>query len=183
MVKPRRVHLIATKHVLRYIVGSMEYGLDYVRGDGVRLIGYTNSDWAGCAVGMKSTLGCCFGLGSGVVSWFSQKQKLVTLSSVEAEYMAASQANCEAIWLHKLLVGLFGHELRPKLIHCDNRSCIKLSENPVFHDRSKHIEIIYHFIRDSERRFNLSTYLLMSRLQTFSQSLCQGANMSTLETR
>jgi hypothetical protein len=66
--------------------------------------------------------------------------------------MAASQASCEAIWLHKLLVGLFGHELRPTVIHCDNQSCIKLSKNPVFHDRSNHIEIIYHFIRDWVQR-------------------------------
>lgn len=71
----------------------------------------------------------------------------MALSSAEAEYMAASQANCEAIWLRKLLVGLFGRELRPTTIYCDNQSCIKLSENPVFHDRSKHIEIRYHFIR------------------------------------
>jgi hypothetical protein len=62
--------------------------------------------------------------------------------------MAASQANCDAIWLRMLLVGLFGHELSPSVIHCDNQSCIKLSENPVFHDKSKHIEIRYHFIRD-----------------------------------
>jgi hypothetical protein len=90
MVEPRRVHWIAAKHVLRYIEGLMEYGLDYVRGDGVRLIGYTDSDWAGCVVDKKNTSGCCFELGSTVVSWFSQKQKLVALSSVEAEYMAAS---------------------------------------------------------------------------------------------
>jgi hypothetical protein len=72
-VEPRSVHWIGAKHVLRYIVGIVDYGLDYVRGDGVRLIGYTDSDWVGFAVERKSTLGCCFGLGSTVVSWFSQK--------------------------------------------------------------------------------------------------------------
>ena len=82
------------------------------------------------------------------MSWFIRKQKLVALSSVEAKYMAASQASCKALWLHKILVGLFGVQLRPTSIYCDNRSCIKLLENPVFHDRSKHIEIRYHFIRD-----------------------------------
>ena len=148
MVEPRRVHWIAAKHVLRYIVGIVDYGLYYVRGDGVRLVGYSDSDWAGCASDRKSTSGCCFGLGSAVVSWFSRKQKSVALSLAEAEYMAASQASCEAIWLRKLLVGLFGRELRPTVIYCDNESCVKLSENPVFHDRSKHIEIRYHFIRD-----------------------------------
>jgi hypothetical protein len=70
------------------------------------------------------------------------------LSWTEVEYMATSQASCEAIWLRKFLVGLFGRELSLTIIHCDNQICIKLSENPVFHDRSKHIEIIYHFIRD-----------------------------------
>jgi hypothetical protein len=70
----------------------------------------------------------------------------MALSSTEAEYMAASQANCEDIWICKLLIGLFGHELRPTMIHCDNQSCIKLFETLVFHDRSKHIDIRYHFI-------------------------------------
>ena len=130
----------------------MDYGLNYVRGDGVRLVEYSNSDWASSASDRKSTSGCCFGLGSTVVSWFNRKQKSVALSLVEVEYMAASQASCEAIWLRKLLVGLFGRELRPTTIYCDNQSCIKLSENPVFHDRSKHIEIRYHFIRDWVQR-------------------------------
>ena len=76
----------------------------------------------------------------------------MALSSTKVEYMAASQASCEAIWLRKLLVGLFGRNLRPTMIYCDNQSCIKLSENPVFHDRSKHIEIRYHFIRDRVQR-------------------------------
>jgi hypothetical protein len=87
-----------------------------------------------------------------VSSWFSGKQNLVALISAEAEYMAVSQASCEAIWLHKLLVRLFGVEMRPTMIYCDNQSCIKLSENPVFHDMSKHIEIRYHFIWDHVQR-------------------------------
>jgi hypothetical protein len=70
----------------------------------------------------------------------------MALSYVEVEYMVASQASCEAIWLHNLLVILFFHELRSIVIHCDNQSCIKRSGNPVFHDMLKHIEIIYHFI-------------------------------------
>jgi hypothetical protein len=68
MVEPRRVHWIASKHVLRYLARTVDYGLDYVRGDGVRLIGYTDSDWAGCAIDRKSTSGCCFGLGLAIVS-------------------------------------------------------------------------------------------------------------------
>ena len=94
----------------------MEYGLDYRKGDGVRLAGQTDSDWAGCASDRKSTSGCYFGLGSAVVSWFSRKQQSVALSSAEAEYMAASLASCEAIWLRKMLFGLFGQLLRPSMI-------------------------------------------------------------------
>ena len=73
----------------------------------------------------------------------------MALSSVEAEYMAASLAACEAIWMRKILVGLFSSFFDPTMIYCDNQSCIKLLVNPVFHDRSKHIVIRYHHIRDS----------------------------------
>jgi hypothetical protein len=147
MVEPQRVHWVIAKHVLRYIKGTVDYGLNYERGDGVRLIGYTDSDWEGCVFDTKSTSSCCYGLGLIVVSWFNQKQKVSGF-----EYMAASHASCEAIWLRKLLVGIFGVQLRPTVIYCDNQSCIKLSENPFFHDRSKHIEIRYHFIRDYIQR-------------------------------
>ena len=98
----------------------MDYGLDYRHGDGVRLASYTDSDWAGCASDRKSTSRCCFGLGSAVVSWFSRKQQSVALSSVEAGYMAAILASCEAIWLRKMLFGLFGQSLRPSVIYYDN---------------------------------------------------------------
>ena len=148
MVDPRRVHLVAAKHVLRFLARTMEYGMDYRRSDGIRLIGFTDSDWAGSVVDQKSTSRCCFILGSTTVLWFSRKQKPVSLSSAEAEYMAASQTSCEALWLCKFMVDLVDQELRPTITHCDNQSCIRLSENPVFHDRSKHIEIRYHFIRD-----------------------------------
>jgi hypothetical protein len=80
MVELRSVHMIGAKHVLRYIAGTIDYGLDYIRGDGFNLVGYTDSHWAGCATDRKSTSGCCFGLGSGLVSWFSRKQKSVSLS-------------------------------------------------------------------------------------------------------
>jgi hypothetical protein len=76
----------------------------------------------------------------------------MALSSAEAEYMAANLAVCEALWLRMLFFGLFGKELEATMIHCDNLSCIKLSENRVFHDHSKHIDIHYHFIRDCVQR-------------------------------
>jgi hypothetical protein len=148
MVEPRHVHWVAAKHVLRYLWGTVGFGLRYVRGDGVRLHGYSDSDWEGSEVDRKSTSGGCFSLGSTMVSWFSRKQTYVALNSTEIEYMAASLASCEAILLRKLLAWLLGQVLEPMVIYCDNQSCVKLSENPLFHDRSKHIEIRYHFIRN-----------------------------------
>jgi hypothetical protein len=168
-------------HWLRCLCGTVDYGLDYLGGDGVRL-DYIDSDWTRCVSDRKSTSGC-FGLGSAVVSWFSWKQKSMALSFVEAEYMAASQASCEAIWLRKFLVGLFGVQLRPTVIYRDNQSCIKLSENPVFHDRSKHIEIRYHFIQDYVQRgaVGYSIYPQMSRLRTYSQKLWGKASLHLSE--
>jgi hypothetical protein len=111
--------------VLRYIAGLVDYGPDYIRGDGVSLVGYTYSDWAGCATDRKSTLGCYFGLGLGLVFWFNWKKKSVSVSSTEVEYMEANHASCEAIWICNMLVGLFGEEFPAIVIHYDNQSCIK----------------------------------------------------------
>ena len=83
-----------------------------------------------------------------MISWFSRKQSNVSLSTAEAEYIAACSASCEAIWLRKLMSGLFNLELDTTVILCDNYSCIKMIENPVFHDKSEHIEIQYFYIQD-----------------------------------
>jgi hypothetical protein len=107
MVEPRHEHWIAAKHVLRYLRGTVEYGLGYLGVDGVELQGYTDLDWERNSVERKSTSGCCFGLGSAVITWFGRKYTYVALNSSEAKYMAASMASCEAIWLRKLLIGLF----------------------------------------------------------------------------
>jgi hypothetical protein len=126
----------------------------------VKLQGFTDADWAGSPSDRKSTSGGIFSVGSTTVSWYNRKQRSVALSSAEAEYMAASQATCEAIWMRKILVGLFGQKMDPTVIYCDNQSCIKLSENPLFHDRSKHIDIWYHHLRDCvQRRIMLLEYI------------------------
>ena len=148
MVDPRQVHLVAAKHVLRYLKGTIDYGLRYARDCKFGLVGYTDSDWAGSVPDRKSTSGCCFSLGSAVIAWRSRKQTSVALSTTEAEYIAACAACSEAIWLRKMISGLFDLQLEATWIYCDNQSCIKLSENPVFHDKSKHIEIKYQYIRD-----------------------------------
>ena len=143
MVEPRHVHLIVAKHVLRYLKGTIDYGLRYVADYEFELVGYTDSDWAGSVTDRKSTSGCCFSLGSTVIARRSRKQTSVALSTTEAEYTAACSTSNEAVWLRKMLSGLFDLEMDATCIYCDNQSCIKLSENLVFHDKSKHIEIKY----------------------------------------
>jgi hypothetical protein len=152
MVDPRRVHCIVEKHIPRYFKGTIEYRLQYVQEDQVILVGYSDSYWVGSAVDRNSTFGCFFNLGSGMISLYKRKQKSVALSSTEVEYMETSQASCEALWIQKIPVDLFDAKLDPTVIYYDNQSCIKLSKNPVFHDRSKHIEIRYHFIRDKVQK-------------------------------
>ncbi|XP_059073404.1 uncharacterized mitochondrial protein AtMg00810-like [Cryptomeria japonica] len=147
MCEPKQIHLVAAKHILRYLKGTSDLGLKYDKTE-IQLQGYSDSDWAGSTTDRKSTTGVCFSLGSAVISWFSRKQSAVAQSSTKAEYMAASMGAREAVWLRKLLFDLFGKPLLPTIIHCDNQSCIKLSVNPVFHNRSKHIEIPYHYVRD-----------------------------------
>jgi len=160
MVELKRVHWAATRHILRYVHGTVEYGLKYSRGDDVRLNGFIDADWASSLVERKSTSGYYFSVGSGMISWCSRKQKSIALSSTKAEYMATSTSMCEAlliylfigIWLRKLLLILFKKRMEVTKIYYDNQSCIKLSENAVFHDRSEHINIICHFIKHYVQR-------------------------------
>eukprot|EP00253_Pinus_taeda_P010569 PITA_10569 len=140
MVEPHHINWIGAKNLLRYLRGTITYGLSYTTGD-VRLLRYTDADWAGNVVDRKSTSKCCFSLASSLISWISKKQKSVALSTAEAEYIVASMAPCEVVWLRKLFSELFGFTLDTTVILCDNQSGIRLSENPIFHDHSKHIDI------------------------------------------
>jgi hypothetical protein len=148
MVNPTKIFWKVGKHVLRYLRGTSEYGLWYIQKDEVKLHGFMDVDWASKPTDRKRTSGGIFSIRSTSISWYNRKQRYVALSFVEAEYMEASQDACEAIWMRKILVGLFGSHLDPIMIHCDNQSCIKLLINLMFHDRSKHIDIRYHNIRD-----------------------------------
>ena len=87
-------------------------------------------------------------MGSGVISWFSRNQYCMALSTAKAEYVTACLTSCEVVWLRKLLYDLFDLQLDATFIYCDNQSCVKFSKNLVFHDKTKHIEIKYHYIRD-----------------------------------
>jgi hypothetical protein len=102
---PRHVHLVAAKHVMRYLKGTIDCGLSYDGDHDFTLSGYTDADWAGSASDRKNTSGCYFSLGSAMISWWSRKKSSISLNTAEAEYIAACSASCEAIWLRKLLTG------------------------------------------------------------------------------
>jgi hypothetical protein len=137
---------VAAKKILRYLRGTIAYGLRYTSNGGLFLHGYADADWVGSLVDQKSTSGYCFCLGFVMISWSSRKQGSIARSTTEADYIAASEASKEEVWLNKFVSGLFGDKLETTVVHCDNQSCIKLTENPVFHDRSKHIDMKYHYI-------------------------------------
>jgi hypothetical protein len=148
MQTPTNHHFGAAKRILRYVAGTQGFGICYMKGDEFKLIGFSDSDWAGCADDRKSTSGFMFSLGSGAVSWISKKQPSVVLSSSEAEYVAINSAACQAVWLRRILGGLSQPQDQPTVIHCDNQSTIAMSKNPVQHGRTKHIDIRVHFIGD-----------------------------------
>jgi len=152
LVEPIHVHLVAAKHVMRYLKGALDCGVNYDEDHDFTLSGYTDSDWAGSVSDRKNTSRCCFSLRSAMISWQSRKKSSISLNTMEAEYIDASSASCETIWLQKLLTSLFDLEMEATTILCDNQSCIKMIENSVFHDGSKHIEIRYHYICDMVHR-------------------------------
>ena len=126
----------------------MDYALFYATDTTLELCGYTNADWVGSTYNSISTSGYMFSFGSAAVAWSSKKQPTVALSSTEAEYRGAAVAACEVAWLRKLLVDLCVEVPHKIVIYCDNLSSIQLARNPVFHARTKHIEVHYHFIRE-----------------------------------
>lgn len=125
MEEPTTLHFQVVKHILRYVKGTIDYGLNY---------------------------GMIFYLGRNVITWQSQKQKTVVLSTCEAEFMAATTTACQAIWLANLMKELTGHHIMFITLYVDNKLAIALMKNPVFHGRRKHIDIRYHFIRERVER-------------------------------
>ncbi|KAG6524466.1 hypothetical protein ZIOFF_014375 [Zingiber officinale] len=149
MEKPTSMHHKVVKQILRYLKGTIYFGLAYTKGpQEISIFGYSDSDLAGDLDGRKSTSGMAFYFNESLVSWNSQKQKTVALSSCEAEFMAATTAACQALWLRSLVSELTGEEPKPVTLFVDNRSAIALMKNPVFHGRSKHIDTKFHFIRE-----------------------------------
>ena len=148
---PKECHLMAVKRILRYLVHTPSLGLWYPKGATFDLIGYSDSDWAGDKVDRKSTSGSCQLLGRSLVSWASKKQNSISLSTAEAEYIAAASCCAQLLWMRQTLRDYrVVHDNVPLL--CDNESAIKIANNPVQHSRTKHIDIRHHFIRDHVAR-------------------------------
>ena len=145
---PTTDHLSVAKRILRYVKGTLNLGLRYSKDQTLdSLVGYSNSDFAGDMDDRKSTLGYVFLMGSSIISWGSLKQKTVALSSCEAEYIAATTAACQGIWLNRLISELNGVDETLWKLLVDNQSAITQSKNPAHHSRTKHIDTRYHFIR------------------------------------
>jgi hypothetical protein len=139
-------HQQAMKRIIRYVVGTLDHGLYYPRCPGeVHLVRYNDGDHADNIGTSKSTSGILF-FDKSLVSWQSVKQQVVALSSCEAEYIAASIVLTQALWLVRLLGDLLGRDTRAVEHRVDNKSALALIKNPVFHERSKHIRVRYHFI-------------------------------------
>ncbi|KAK9063785.1 hypothetical protein SSX86_017657 [Deinandra increscens subsp. villosa] len=148
MQKPRKPHLDAIRRVLRYVKATLGFGVRFNRGEKLELKGFCDADYAGDLDTRRSTTGYVFMLGQAAVTWCSKRQPTVSLSTTEAEYRAAAMAAQEIVWL-KLVLGELKQQADMKVtLYCDNLSSIQLAENPMFHARSKHIEVHYHFIRE-----------------------------------
>eukprot|EP00253_Pinus_taeda_P017662 PITA_17662 len=148
MERPKEAHQQAAKRILRYVKGTKRFGILYTASECSYLIGYTDSDWVGSVDDRKSTSVYVFHMGSGAISWASKKQSIVVLSTAEAEYVAATAAACQAIWMRMMLRSLCQEQAKGTVIFCDNSSAITLSNNFVFHKRMKHIDTKFHYTRE-----------------------------------
>jgi hypothetical protein len=145
---PREIHLKAAKRILRYLKYTPNISLWYPKGAQLELIGYSDSDYAGCKVDRKSTSGCCQFLGRSLVSWSSKKQNSVALSTAEAEYISAGNCCAQLLWIKQTLLD-YGIIFKNVPLICDNESAVKLATNPVQHSRTKHINITASLLKGS----------------------------------
>ncbi|GJW81798.1 ribonuclease H-like domain-containing protein [Tanacetum coccineum] len=148
MHDPRDLHFHALKRILRYVCGTIDHGLQLHVSSTSQLTAFTDADWAGCHVTWRSTSGYCVFLGDNLLSWSAKRQVTLSRSSAEAEYRGVANVVAEAAWIRNLLLELHAPLTTATLVYCDNISVVYLSTNPVQHQRTKHIEIDIHFVRD-----------------------------------
>lgn len=147
--KHSEIHWRAVKRIYAYLNGNSDLGIMYTSGDKEpNLVGYCDADYAGDLETRRSTTGYAFDFANGLVSWSSQRQKLVTLSTTESEYVAAATAVKENIWLRNLSKDLGTVCDKATTLYIDNQSAIRLAKNPEYHKRTKHIDVRFHFIRE-----------------------------------
>ncbi|KAH9689109.1 retrovirus-related pol polyprotein from transposon RE1 [Citrus sinensis] len=145
---PTMQHLMACKRVLKYLKETQDYGLKFVKDGDLKITAFTDADWGSDLDDRKSIGAYCVYLGNNLISWSSKKQTVVTKSSAESEYRALASAASEIAWLKSLFLEMEVYCVERPTIWCDNISATELAKNPVFHLRTKHIEIDVHFIRD-----------------------------------
>ncbi|GKA34934.1 putative reverse transcriptase, RNA-dependent DNA polymerase [Tanacetum coccineum] len=150
-VNPKVSHLHVVKRIFRYLKGQPKLGLWYPKDSPFDLVAYTDSDYAGASLDRKSTTGGCQFLGCRLISWQCKKQTVVANSTTEAEYVAASSCCGQVLWIQNQLLD-YGYNFMHTKIYIDNESTICIVKNPVFHSKTKHIEIRHHFIRDSNEK-------------------------------
>nr|GEZ31389.1 ribonuclease H-like domain-containing protein [Tanacetum cinerariifolium] len=148
MHDPQESHFSALKRILRYIQGTLDYGLQLFSSSTTYLVAYSDADWAGCLTTRRSTLGYCVFLSNNLLSWSSNRQPMLSRSSAEAEYHGVANVVAETCWLLNLLPELHTPLSFATLVYCDNVSAIYLSCNPGQHRGTKLIEIDIHFVRD-----------------------------------
>ncbi|KAI0507419.1 hypothetical protein KFK09_013544 [Dendrobium nobile] len=151
MHSPLLQHFLLLKRLLRYLKGTKDFGLPIFKTN-PKLTTFVDADWASDPHTRRSTSGFCTYLGNNLISWTVKKQQTVARSSTEAEYRSLASAAADVIWLRRILSDFQISLQEPTVLHCDNTSAIALANNPVFHARTKHIEVDCHFIRDHIQR-------------------------------
>ncbi|XP_070677787.1 uncharacterized mitochondrial protein AtMg00810-like [Malus domestica] len=148
MHSPSEAHMDAVTRILRYLKMAPDRGLVFSKNDHLNVEGYTYADWACSITDRRSTSGYFTFMGGNLVTWRSKKQKVVTRSSAEVEFRGMSHGVCELLWLKQLLRNLGFKPKGAMKLHCDNKATIEIAHNPVQHDRTKHVEIDQHFIKE-----------------------------------
>lgn len=175
LASPRTDHLQAVYRVLRYIKQAPGQGILISAQGSLQLTVFTDSDWAGCPESRQSLTGFCILFGSSLISWRSKKQHTVSRSFVEAEYRSMADSCCEITWILALLRDFKITHNQPVTLYCDNKSALYIASNPVFHERTKHIEIDCHLVREKLQKGIIQTAHLPTSEQPadmFTKTLC-----------